>query len=205
MGIYRIKPQFQRALQPITNWLVRNRISPDWMTYGAVAVAALMGAGILLGAAGARPLLVLVAAGVPVRLAMNALDGQVSRALGVADPMGEVKNELSDRLADMLIFGALVFVAPRVPLSLSVGALVVTFLTPYIGILSKAVTGVRDYSGFMGKPDRMTAVAAGCVLVALTGWWGWMTAALAAVFAGGLVTIALRLRAIHGRAQAVGR
>lgn len=197
MGIYRIKPQFQRALQPLTNWLVRNHISPDWMTYGAVAVAALMGAGILLGV---RWVLVLVAAGVPVRLAMNALDGQVSRALGVADPMGEVKNELSDRLADMLIFGALVFAAPRVPLSLSVGALVVTFLTPYIGILSKAVTGVRDYSGFMGKPDRMTAIAAGCVLVALTGWWGWMTAALAVVVAGGLVTIALRLRAIHGRA-----
>lgn len=199
-GIYRMKPQFQRVLQPITNALVRHRVSPDWMTYGAVGVAALMGAGILFAAAGGtRWLLVVVAAGVPVRLAMNALDGQVSRALGVADPMGEVKNELSDRLADMLIVGALVFAVPRVPLSLSVGALVVTFLTPYLGILSKAVTGVRDYSGFMGKPDRMTAVAAGCVLVALTGWWGWMTTALAVVFVGGLVTMALRLRAIHGR------
>lgn len=199
MGIYRIKPQFQKALQPITNALVRNRVSPDWMTYGAVVTALVMGCLIVWAAQGQRGWLVLVAVGVPVRLAMNALDGQVSRALNVADALGEVKNELSDRVADALIFGALVLVAPLVPLYVSVPALIITLLTGYIGILSKAVSGVRDYSGFMGKPDRMTAVAVGGVLVAITGAWLWLTVALSVVIVLGLITIVIRLRAIAKR------
>lgn len=197
MGIYRIKPWFQRTLQPITDYFIRNKLSPDWMTYGAVVVAALMGAG-LLAAPGARWLLLLVAVGVPVRLGMNTLDGQVSRGLGVDDPMGEVKNELGDRVADALIFGALCLV-PLVPLPVSLGALMMAFFSGYVGILSKAVTGIRDYSGFMGKPDRMAALAAGCVLVTLTGAWAWMTGALIIIIVLGLNTIIVRLRSIHGR------
>lgn len=197
MGIYRIKPWFQRLLQPITNTLVKYKISPDWMTYGAIAVAILMAIFTLLGRE-SRLWLVLVAVGVPLRLAMNALDGQVSRALDLADSMGEVKNELGDRFADGIIFGALCFI-PDIPLYVSVSALIITLLIGYVGILSKAVTGVRQYGGFMGKPDRMTAVAVGALGVALTGWWPWFSLMLSVVIVLGLITLLVRLRRINER------
>ncbi|MEL6408452.1 MAG: hypothetical protein AAFR81_29060 [Chloroflexota bacterium] len=197
MGIYQIKPWFQRQLQPITDAMVKGRVSPDWMTYGAVVVALLIGVALILSAQ-SQLWLWLICIGVPVRLAMNALDGQVSRALGIADPMGEVKNELGDRTADALIFGAVCFI-PAVPLYLSVPTLIIALLIGYVGILSKAVTDVRDYSGIMGKPDRMTALAIGCGLVALTGIWELLWVALGVILLLGSITLIIRLRGIHER------
>lgn len=198
MGIYRIKPWFQRRLQPITTALVKHQVSPDWMTYGAVVIATWMAVALILSAQ-SRGWLWLVCLGAPVRLAMNALDGQVSRALGVADPMGEVKNELGDRVADAIIFGA-VCLLPQIPLYLSVLTLIIALLTGYVGILSKAVTGVRDYSGIMGKPDRMTVLAVGCGLVALTNHWILLWVALGIILILGSITLIIRLRGIYERA-----
>jgi phosphatidylglycerophosphate synthase len=197
MGIYRIKPWFQRQLQPITDSLVKNKISPDWMTYAAILVAAGMSILIYLSTTN-RYLLLFVAAGVPIRLAMNALDGQVSRALGLADPMGEVKNELGDRLADMLIFVSFCFV-PEIPLAISITALCITFLVAYVGILSKALTGVREYAGIMGKPDRMTVIAIMAVLVAITAQWYWLSIGLVIVIILGVYTLWLRVAKIYER------
>jgi CDP-diacylglycerol---glycerol-3-phosphate 3-phosphatidyltransferase len=199
MGIYRIKPWFQRVLQPITDAFIRNRISPDVLTYGAILTALLMGFGIVAVSGGAsRWWLIVVAAAAPVRLAFNALDGQVARGLGVAGPIGEVKNEIGDRLADVLIVGSLCLV-PQVPRIVSAGALAMTLLIPYIGVLSKAITGVREYGGGMAKPDRMAVIAAGCVLVALTGEWRLFTGALSVLIALGLITFYRRLEAIRER------
>lgn len=197
IGIYRIKPWFQKTLQPITNFLVAHKISPDWLTYGAIAVAGVMALA-LLAASNARIWLLVVAAGVVVRLALNALDGQVSRSLGYAGAWGEVKNELGDRVADALIFGALVFIS-QIPLTVSVAALIIALLTGYVGILSKAVSGVREYGGIMGKPDRMTVVALASLGVLLTGAWEIFTFALVLIILLGLWTIIVRLRAIYAR------
>ncbi|MEO0599018.1 MAG: hypothetical protein AAF126_23105, partial [Chloroflexota bacterium] len=63
----------------------------------------------------------------------------------------------------------------------------------------KAVTDVRDYSGIMGKPDRMTALAIGCGLVALTGIWELLWVALGVILVLGSITLVIRLRGIHER------
>jgi len=118
--------------------------------------------------------------------------------LGDAGDWGEVKNELGDRLADMIIFAALIFL-PTIPQILSIVAFCTAFLSGYVGILSKAITGVRDYSGIMGKPDRMAAIAVGSGLVALTGWWNWLWIALGVVILLGIWTIGLRLKATYDR------
>jgi len=197
MGIYRIKPAFQRFLQPITDWLVKHRVSPDWLTGGAILVAGVMAFALIRGVE--NPIwLWLVVVGAFIRTALNALDGQVSRALGYAGNWGEVKNELGDRLADIVIFAALIFM-PTIPQILSVTVLIVAFLSGYVGILSKAVTGVRDYSGIMGKPDRMAALAVGSGLVALTGAWNWLWIALGILVLLGTWTIILRLKATYDR------
>lgn len=199
MGIYRIKPAFQRFLQPITSFLVKNKVSPDWLTGGAIIVAGVMAFAFLQSTEDLLWLW-LVVIGAFVRTALNALDGQVARALGDAGDWGEVKNELGDRLADMIIFAALIFL-PTIPQILSVAALCTAFLSGYIGVLSKAITGVRDYSGIMGKPDRMAAIAIGSGFVALTNAWNWLSLALGIVIVLGIWTIALRLKATYERCK----
>lgn len=197
MGIYRIKPWFQGVLRPVVARLVAVRVSPDWLTGGALMVAAGMGAA-LLAARGWQGWLWLVAVGAGLRLTLNALDGEVARGLGHAGRWGEVKNELGDRLADALIFGALTL-APYTAPPWSVPALVMVLLSGYVGILGKAVAGTREYGGPFGKPDRMLALALTSVLVALTGWWSLFTIFLVATTMVGAVTVARRLEAIHGR------
>jgi CDP-diacylglycerol--glycerol-3-phosphate 3-phosphatidyltransferase len=197
MSTYRIKPYFQTLLQPLVERLVQSNISPDWLTGGAVLVAAGMGAGLLL--ANQQPgWLWLVALGALLRLTLNALDGQLARQSHRAGPWGEVKNELGDRLADALIFGALALAA-YTPTGWAVAALVVALLSGYVGILGKAVTGQREYGGPFGKPDRMLALALTCLLVALTGWWSLFTLLLALVILLSGLTIVQRLEVIHGR------
>lgn len=197
MGIYRIKPRFQKLIQPITDTLVKRKVSPDYLTYGAILLAA--GMAILIYLSETNPsLLLLVALGIPIRLTMNALDGQVSRALGIDDPMGEVKNELGDRLADMLIFASFCFLS-EIPLPISLGALCITFLVAYVGILGKAVSGVREYSGNMGKPDRMATITITAALVAITSEWYWLSIGLIIIIILGVYTLWLRLAKINER------
>ncbi len=197
MGIYKIKPLFQKFLEPITNLLVKHAVSPDLINLGGIVTSVVMVVSFWL-AQEAHGWLILSAICVPLRLAMNALDGQVARALEVDDPLGEAKNELSDRLADAITFGGLCFITV-IPLYLSIPALVLTLLIGYMGILSKAITGVREYAGIMAKPDRVIVIAIACLLTAFTASWAWFSIALVSVIVLGLHTIWLRWGKIRQR------
>lgn len=197
MGIYGIKPRFQEFLEPVVGWLVARRVNPDLLTFSALGLS-FLAAWALWAAPSNRHLLFLVPPAVLLRLVLNALDGQVARRTGRAGPVGQIKNELSDRLADAAIFlgiGLGGYADPRLSL---LGLAIVLFI-PWVGILGKAVVGERIYSGILGKPDRMLFLA----LFALIGWWTgnlasfnlflWLTIAL------GVVTAVQRLRKILER------
>ena len=98
MSIYSTKTKWQTAIQPIVSACVRHRVHPDAFTYGALGLSGL--AAVVLARASDAPwLLWLVPVCVLARLLLNLMDGQVARALGVADAWGEAKNEFGDRLA----------------------------------------------------------------------------------------------------------
>ena len=89
-----------------------------------------------------------------IRTAFNALDGLVSRKLGLASKFGEVLNELLDRISDAIIFLSLAL-APFSNLIVGSIVVVVILLNSYLSIVSKAAGGSRQYGGIMGKADRM--------------------------------------------------
>jgi CDP-diacylglycerol---glycerol-3-phosphate 3-phosphatidyltransferase len=201
LGIYSTKPRWQKWLQPIVSASVQFHVSPDAFTYGALALSLL--AGLALGLAGANTwTLWVVPVCVLLRLIFNLLDGLVARAAGVADTLGELKNEFGDRLADAAIFLGLIFggyVDPR----LASIALILILLSSYLGILSKALGGPRLYTGVFAKGDRMITLALFTLYPALSGnlvSFNWYLG-FAACAAG--ITILQRLRGIHGNTQPI--
>jgi CDP-diacylglycerol--glycerol-3-phosphate 3-phosphatidyltransferase len=195
VGIYGIKPAFQRSLRGLEDWCVARGVHPDSLTFLALALSVL--GGVCLYLAPGQPLLLLAVPIVAiVRTALNALDGLVAKRTGLARAWGEVLNEFSDRLADMALLGGMTL-APGVNHLLGAGAIVAVLLSSYLGILSKAAGGRRQYGGPMGKADRMIllAIAAPAGLLAPTS--AVYDLFLAVVLVGALATIVLRGRATH--------
>lgn len=194
-GIYAVKPAFQRSLGGIERWLVERRVHPDWLTYLALALSGLGGICLYL-APDSRWLLVLVPVVAILRTALNALDGLVAHATGLARPWGEVLNEFCDRLADLALVGGLALAAPSWPV-LGLAAVILMLLSSYLAILSKAAGGRRQYSGPMGKADRMIVLgiagALGLVVPLEVVYNGF----LAIVAAGLVLTLIARARATY--------
>ena len=120
--------------------------------------------------------LVLVIAPLAVaRLAANALDGLVARRTGLARPWGEVFNECCDRLADILVFVGLAFNL-LVNATLVWGTLVCILFNSYLGTVSKAAGGKRQFGGLLAKADRMIYMALFSYVVFFYGGiaWNWL-------------------------------
>jgi CDP-diacylglycerol--glycerol-3-phosphate 3-phosphatidyltransferase len=195
MGIYQIKPSFQRRLRPLEEWLVERRVHPDWLTYAALTVSVLGGVCLYLAPWQAW-LLVLVPTVVVARTALNALDGLVAKRTGLARPWGEVLNELCDRLADVALLGGIALAGSADHL-LGGATVVAMLLSSYLGVLSKAAGGRRQYAGPMGKADRMAVLAVVAPLglfVPLEAVYNFM---LAVILAGLVLTLFQRGRATY--------
>lgn len=202
MGIYATKSKWQKALQPLVEYSVKWKIHPNLFTYAALALSLLAGAALYL-ASTSKNWLWLVPPFVLVRLLLNLMDGQVARALHLADPWGEAKNEFGDRLADSVIFigmGMGGYADSRLVLI----TLALILCTSYLGILGKALGGARIYAGVFGKGDRMISLA---VFTLYPAWSGNLVSydyylALAGLAAA--ITIIQRMRLIYEHSQSTG-
>lgn len=190
MGIYAIKPLFQDSLRGAEKTLVRHHVHPDVLTLGALALSVC--GGLALASSAAAPWLLLSAPAIALaRTVLNALDGMVAIDSGKARPFGEVLNEFSDRLSDAALFGGLAM-SGLVNVHLGWLAVVLTLLTDDLGVLAKAAGAPRQYGGFMGKADRMVLLALAAPLAYFTSTHSVLTAMLALLCGGCLITIVQR-------------
>ena len=198
-GLYRLKPASQAVVRPLERLAVRTGISADALTLLAVPVAALGGA--CLALSGPAPwLLLAVPLLAALRLILNLLDGMVARSTGSTHPMGEVWNELGDRLADVLFIGGLAFV-PGVDPRLAMSAVVAALLASYAGITSRAAGATRQYGGVMSKPGRMVALGVAAPVAFVTGDSTWLIIAAVVICIGSLVTLAQRVLAARAELE----
>lgn len=151
MSLYDMKPRFRKILNPLADRLA-------WLHPDAITLAGLGASGLallcFLGAPQQRWLLLFVPCCLFVRIACNALDGLVAQRTGKARAFGEVLNEGSDRLSDVILLLGLGF-TPLASLPLAALTTVTVLLSSYAGILGKAVGVAREYGGILGKADRM--------------------------------------------------
>lgn len=196
------RPIAARGLRPVVaaaDWLVRRGASPDVISLAGMAAA--LGAGLLFARAGAWPgplPWLLGALLVQARLMANLLDGMVALGRGVASPVGELFNEVPDRVSDTAVLAGLGWAAGQPALGLL--AALAAMATAYIRAVGRGLGLPSDFSGPMAKQQRMavaTAMAVACAFA--PGWAGTVLVwGLWAITALSLGTAARRLAHIAG-------
>ncbi len=193
--------------QSMAAWLVHRGISPD--TISIFGLACGVAAGLAFAATrwtdGASAVLWLAGAIlIPLRLAANMFDGMVAVERGITSPVGEIYNEIPDRISDSIVLIGVGIAGGDWGLGAS--AALAAVATAYVRAAGKAAGGPSDFSGPMAKPQRMLLITALGLWSALApqGWQPVMAGlalpslVLIVVIIGCIVTISRRLRRIAG-------
>jgi phosphatidylglycerophosphate synthase len=203
------RPMFTRdwnISKQLTRWLVAKRVSPNMISLAGMAGGIVAG---LALAATTRPglatMMYLVGvAGIIVRGMGNLLDGMVAVESGKASPLGELFNEVPDRVSDIaILMGAGYATGGNATLGLL--AALVAVLVAYVRAEGKVVGASQQYCGPMAKPERMVIILLAALYCGLTpaAWqpalnigihsFGLMAIGLASIVAGGILTAIRRL------------
>jgi len=137
---------------------------------------------------------------IQLRLAANMLDGMVAIETKTASPLGELFNEIPDRVSDSATLIGLGYAAGGHVL-LGFGAALLAVFTAYVRAMGAVAGAPQEFCGPMAKPQRMffvTVTALYCGL-APTAWqwpdhpWGPAAWLLAFIIVGCLLTVVRRL------------
>ena len=160
----------------LVRWLVRLGVSPN-----AISVAGMVcgvAAGVLLAQTPdwGRVAWLVAALLIQLRLLANLLDGMVAIEAGRASPLGEIYNEVPDRVSDAAVLIGAGFAAGG-NVILGYWATCAALFTAYVRTIGKAAGAPQEFCGPMAKQQRMaivTLVALYCGLrppTWLNGWW----------------------------------
>ena len=166
--LYDLKPAFQARLRPVVGRLAAAGVTANEITVSALIVSVAVGAAAIVGleSFGVTWPFLLLPAWLPVRMAMNAIDGMLAREFGQSSPLGAYLNELSDILSDAALYLPFAFVAPFGPWSVG-PVIVAACISELAGALGPLVGATRRYDGPMGKSDRALAFGTLGLLVGL--------------------------------------
>lgn len=172
--------------------LVRTSITPDQISMFSVFFA-LAGATLLLLSETPMTLLV-CAACIQLRLACNLLDGMVALEGGKKSPVGDLYNEIPDRIADSLLLVAAGYHVGWPAIGWA--AALLAAITAYIRVLGGSLGLQQDFRGPMAKPHRMAVLTAACLGGAAELQWHdtqfLMQSAIAVISLGSLITCGTR-------------
>lgn len=199
-------------MKGLAAWLAARRCSPNLISLAGMVAG--VAAGVLLWRTGQgveeltkRGCYLAAAALIQFRLLCNLIDGMVAVEGGMKSVVGDLYNDVPDRVSDA---GTLIGAGLAISSSPTLGyiAAIVAVMTAYIRAVGKSLTGVADYRGPMAKQQRMALMTVGCVYLAFApaSWrpafgvgherWGVMAAVLAVIALGGAWTCWRRLSAI---------
>jgi len=159
---------------------------------------------------GWRILWLVAAIGVQLRLTANILDGMVALASGRDSKVGELYNEVPDRVSDAAVFIGAGYAWGG---NVAVGyiAAILAIFTAYVRAAGKIAGAPNEFCGPMAKQHRMLVITVACLysVIVPQSWQifrlddldvGVMTLALTVIIAGCLVTVVRRL---HRTARAL--
>ena len=150
-------------------WLSARGVTPNGISIAGMA-SGIMG-GVMLAATNwvpefGRLCWVLGAVCVQLRLLANMLDGMVAVRCGKASPVGELYNEVPDRVSDAAILIGLGYAAHSNVL-LGLWATSVALMVAYIRAMGKVAGAHQEFCGPMAKPQRMALVTLGALIMAM--------------------------------------
>lgn len=189
--------------QKIAHRLSQNRrISPNQISTFSMIFAAIGAAA--LGFCPNALTFIIAAFMAQMRLLCNLFDGMVAVEGGWKTPVGEMFNELPDRVSDALFYIALGYAAGMAWLGFTAALFAVG--TAYVRVFGGSIGLKQSFRGPMAKQQRMAVFTAACLFAALFSIWdkAWLPlqAALWLIAIGGALTCLLRTRDIATALQA---
>ena len=194
--IYDLKPAFQNLLRPMVQTLARAGVTPNQITYTALALSLIAGGTIAL-THGATWILLTIPLVMFVRMALNAIDGMLAKEHDMKSDAGAMLNEMSDVLSDVALYLPFALIG-------SVSALwvvlfvIMAILTEMAGVLGAVIGGVRRYDGPMGKSDRAFVIGSLSLMLGLEilpeGWFDAIM--IVATFMGGWTVLRRSVRGL---------
>src|SRR5213080_4512979 len=193
--------------QAATAWLAARHVSPN-----AISIAGMFAcivAGIALGVTSVaeyRILWIIAALGAQLRLTANMLDGMVALASGRASKVGELYNEVPDRISDAAVFIGAGF-AWGGNIALGYIGTILAIFTAYVRAAGKIAGAPNEFCGPMAKQHRMLVITLICLYSAITpsSWQmitfndsqiGLMTLGLVVIVVGCVITVFRRVSRI---------
>jgi phosphatidylglycerophosphate synthase len=192
----------------IAGWLARRGVSPNAISLAGLASGVLAGAALFAtqGESWSIAGFLAAAAFIQLRLLANMFDGMVAIEQQRTSPVGELYNEIPDRISDAAtLIGAGYAAGGDAILGFTAACL--ALLIAYVRAQGKVAGAHQEFCGPMAKQQRMFVITIGALYAALapaswqpgmsaTGVRSTMALALGLIVAGGLVTVFRRLRRI---------
>jgi len=193
--------------QAATAWLAAGNVSPNAISIAGMS-ACIVG-GIALGLTSIsdyRALWLVAALGAQLRLTANMLDGMVALASRRASKVGELYNEIPDRVSDAAVFIGAGF-AWGGNVTLGYVATILAIFTAYVRAAGKIAGASNEFCGPMAKQHRMLVITVICLYAAAVPrpWQilhfdklevGVMSLGLGLIIVGCCITIVRRLNRI---------
>ena len=198
--------------QAATAWLAARHVSPNAISIAGMCACIV--AGMALGVtsvADYRILWIIAALGAQLRLTANMLDGMVALASGRSSNVGELYNEVPDRISDAAVFIGAGF-AWGGNIALGYIATILAVFTAYVRAAGKIAGAPNEFCGPMAKQHRMLVITLVCLYSAVTprSWQvitvsdskiGLVTLGLVVIVIGCVITVMRRISRI---VQALG-
>src|SRR5256886_2245795 len=193
--------------QTATTWLASRNVSPNAISIAGMCACIAAGLALALTSVEYNRVFWFIAAlGAQLRLTANMLDGMVAVMSGRASKVGELYNEVPDRVSDAAVFIGAGF-AWGGNVALGYIATIVAIFTAYIRAAGKIAGAPNEFCGPMAKQHRMLVITLICLYTAITprSWQmitfndsqiGLMTLGLVAIVVGCVITVFRRVSRI---------
>jgi phosphatidylglycerophosphate synthase len=193
--------------QASTAWLAARNVSPNAISIAGMCACIVGGIALSLTSISDYRILWLIAAlGAQLRLTGNMLDGMVAIASVRTSKVGELYNEIPDRVSDAAMFIGAGF-AWGGNIALGYIATILAIFTAYVRAAGKIAGAPNEFCGPMAKQHRMLVITLICLYSAIAprSWQmitandlhiGLMTLGLAVIVLGCVVTVIRRISRI---------
>lgn len=184
----------------IANWLADHGAKSNAISVAGMVCGILGGIIFAMTAGATHPAFFWIAGAVFVqlRLLANLYDGMVAVARGIASPVGELFNEIPDRISDSATLIGFGYAAGSNALLGFVAALAGVFLA-YVRAQGKVAGAHQEFCGPMAKQQRIATVticALACAFLPMAVDYKLPAIALGIIIIGAIVTAVRRLQKI---------
>jgi phosphatidylglycerophosphate synthase len=187
--------------EKVARWLARHGATPNAISIAGMICGILAGIMFAMTNGAAYPWFFWIAGAalVQLRLLANLYDGMVAVLREVASPVGELFNEVPDRVSDAATLIGFGYATGSNPVLGFVATIFAIFLA-YLRAQGKVAGAHQEFCGPMAKQQRMatiTIAAIACAVVPGASDWQIPIFALWVIIAGCIMTIVRRLQRIR--------